>query len=138
MLIEVLRTSFVDAGKNPVTYTRDFIERVAGENMYTNGILSAVTVSSFLSYIGFIPSAEPASSNLSDQDYRDLLNAQMVEAFPELAGLMETKSETISGDPIATNPIPPIPHYDSTNREDESAQHFDIPKGSEDNMEMEG
>ena len=37
--------SSVDAGKNPHTYTRDFVERVAGENMYTNGIISAVTVS---------------------------------------------------------------------------------------------
>lgn len=42
--------SYVDQGKNPHTYTREFIERVAGENMYTNGILSAVTVSLLTSY----------------------------------------------------------------------------------------
>ncbi|KAM0753744.1 hypothetical protein T439DRAFT_322634 [Meredithblackwellia eburnea MCA 4105] len=53
--------SSVDNGKNPHSYTRDFVERLAGENMYTNGILSAVT------------------------DYRDLLYAELSQAFPDLA-----------------------------------------------------
>nr|CRX78968.1 hypothetical protein ls5930a1_00036 [Leucosporidium scottii] len=53
--------NYVDQGKNPHVYTREFIERVAGENMYTNGILSAVT------------------------DYRDILHSELGEAFPELA-----------------------------------------------------
>lgn len=35
---------YVDAGKNPHTYTREFVERVAGENMYTHGIRSALSV----------------------------------------------------------------------------------------------
>lgn len=39
--------SYVDQGKNPHMYTKEFIERVAGENMYTNGILSAVTVRNY-------------------------------------------------------------------------------------------
>lgn len=34
----------VDQGRNPHLFTKDFIERLAGENMYTNGILSAVSV----------------------------------------------------------------------------------------------
>lgn len=45
LIAVILFDSFVDQGKNPHLYTKDFIERVAGENMYTNGILSAVTVS---------------------------------------------------------------------------------------------
>ncbi|KAI5480385.1 hypothetical protein MNV49_000960 [Pseudohyphozyma bogoriensis] len=53
--------SSVDAGKNPHQYTRDFVERVAGENMYTNGMLTAIS------------------------DYKSVLDAQLVEAFPELA-----------------------------------------------------
>ncbi|BGP39031.1 hypothetical protein JCM10450v2_002988 [Rhodotorula kratochvilovae] len=57
--IEVI--NLVDQGKNPHLHTKNFIERLSGENMYTNGILSAVT------------------------DYRDLLRAQLGEAFPDLA-----------------------------------------------------
>lgn len=43
--------SYVDQGKNPHTYTRELIERVAGENMYTNGILSAVSVRSLTLFL---------------------------------------------------------------------------------------
>ncbi|KAM0788987.1 hypothetical protein ACM66B_003057 [Microbotryomycetes sp. NB124-2] len=60
--------NYVDQGKNPHTYTREMIERVAGENMYTNGILSAVA------------------------DYRDILNSQLAEAFPELAPMVKDAS----------------------------------------------
>ncbi|GAA6005014.1 hypothetical protein JCM10207_008479 [Rhodosporidiobolus poonsookiae] len=53
--------NLVDAGKNPHLHTKNFIERLSGENMYTNGILSAVS------------------------DYRDLLRSQLGDAFPDLA-----------------------------------------------------
>lgn len=62
----------------------------------------------------------------------------MVEAFPELAGLIETKSETVSENPLPTTPIPPISHYNSTNGVDESAQQPAALEGLEDgNIEME-
>ncbi|KAK4057923.1 hypothetical protein OIO90_001142 [Microbotryomycetes sp. JL221] len=68
--------SYVDQGKNPHAYTREMIERVSGENMYTNGILSA--------------------------DYRDILTTQMTEAFPELAPLVKERQQSsqqaINGD----------------------------------------
>ncbi|GAA5821986.1 hypothetical protein JCM3770_003034 [Rhodotorula araucariae] len=57
--IEVI--NLVDQGKNPHLHTKNYIERLSGENMYTNGILSAVS------------------------DYRDLLRAQLGEAFPDLS-----------------------------------------------------
>ncbi|TNY19726.1 mediator of RNA polymerase II transcription subunit 10 [Rhodotorula diobovata] len=57
--IEVI--NLVDQGKNPHLHTKNYIERLSGENMYTNGILSAVG------------------------GYRDLLRAQLGEAFPDLA-----------------------------------------------------
>ncbi|GAA5869910.1 hypothetical protein JCM3774_000526 [Rhodotorula dairenensis] len=57
--IEVI--NLVDQGKNPHLHTKNFIERLAGENMYTNGILSGIS------------------------DYRDLLRAQLGDAFPDLA-----------------------------------------------------
>lgn len=57
--IEVI--NLVDQGKNPHLHTKNFIERLAGENMYTNGILSGIA------------------------DYRDLLRAQLGDAFPDLA-----------------------------------------------------
>ncbi|KAL8293055.1 hypothetical protein RQP46_000749 [Phenoliferia psychrophenolica] len=63
--LEVINS--VDAGKNPHTFTRDLVERVAGENMYTNGIISAVT------------------------DYRELLNTELLQAFPELAQYLPSK-----------------------------------------------
>ncbi|GAA5906608.1 hypothetical protein JCM6882_008073 [Rhodosporidiobolus microsporus] len=53
--------NLVDQGKNPHLHTKNFIERLSGENMYTNGILSAVS------------------------DYRDLLRSQLADAFPDLA-----------------------------------------------------
>ncbi|GAA6062073.1 hypothetical protein JCM10212_003571 [Sporobolomyces blumeae] len=65
----------VDQGRNPHTFTKDFIERVAGENMYTNGILSAVS------------------------DYRDLLTSQLVEAFPDLAPCLEPLSASFEKRP---------------------------------------
>lgn len=37
--------SLVDQGKNPHLHTKNFVERLAGENMYTNGILSGISVS---------------------------------------------------------------------------------------------
>jgi hypothetical protein len=36
---------YVDQGRNPDIYTKELLDRVSGENMYTNGILSAVSVS---------------------------------------------------------------------------------------------
>ncbi|GAA5841216.1 hypothetical protein JCM5353_001201 [Sporobolomyces roseus] len=70
--LEVVAT--VDQGRNPHTFTKDFIERLSGENMYTNGILSAVT------------------------DYRDLLNEQMKDAFPDLADMLQKPDEAKPGD----------------------------------------
>ncbi|GAA5837491.1 hypothetical protein JCM3766R1_006820, partial [Sporobolomyces carnicolor] len=65
--------SSVDQGKNPHLFTKDFIERLAGENMYTNGILSAVS------------------------EYRDLLTEQMKDAFPDLVDhLDQQRSRTLS------------------------------------------
>ncbi|KAK4055513.1 hypothetical protein OIV83_000059 [Microbotryomycetes sp. JL201] len=67
--------NYVDQGKNPHTYTREMIERVAGENMYTNGILSAVS------------------------EYHDILTSQMSEAFPELASMVKNSSTSqVNGD----------------------------------------
>ncbi|GAA5892958.1 mediator complex subunit NUT2 [Sporobolomyces salmoneus] len=64
--LEVIST--VDAGKNPHLFTKDFIERLSGENMYTNGILSAVS------------------------GYRDLLTEQMKDAFPDLVDFLDQPS----------------------------------------------
>jgi hypothetical protein len=36
---------YVDQGRNPDIYTKELLDRVSGENMYTNGILDAVSVS---------------------------------------------------------------------------------------------
>ncbi|KAK4702001.1 mediator of RNA polymerase II transcription subunit 10, partial [Phenoliferia sp. Uapishka_3] len=67
ILIPLEVVNNVDAGQNPHKYTRDFAERVAGENMYTNGMISAVT------------------------DYRELLNSELLVAFPELAPYLPQK-----------------------------------------------
>ncbi|BGP31135.1 hypothetical protein JCM10296v2_002899 [Rhodotorula toruloides] len=64
--------NLVDQGKNPHMHTKNFIERLSGENMYTNGILSAVS------------------------DYRDLLRAQMGEAFPDLADALSTPTADLA------------------------------------------
>ena len=48
--------SLVDQGKNPHLHTKNFIERLAGENMYTNGILSGITVS--LAHVVWLPREE--------------------------------------------------------------------------------
>lgn len=39
---------YVDQGRNPEIYTRELLDRLSGENMYTNGILDAVAVSRWL------------------------------------------------------------------------------------------
>lgn len=39
---------YVDQGRNPDIYTKELLDRVSGENMYTNGILDAVSVSCLL------------------------------------------------------------------------------------------
>lgn len=59
--------------------------------MYTNGILSAVTVRS--------PSlASPrVGSRLALQDYRDILNDQLTEAFPDLAELIPKEEKAENG-----------------------------------------
>ncbi|GAA5854555.1 hypothetical protein JCM8547_004883 [Rhodosporidiobolus lusitaniae] len=62
--------NLVDQGKNPHLHTKNFIERLSGENMYTNGILSAVS------------------------DYRDLLNAQLADAFPDLSDYLSPPSSS--------------------------------------------
>lgn len=36
---------YIDQGRNPEIYSKELIERLAGENMYTNGIIDAVSVS---------------------------------------------------------------------------------------------
>lgn len=36
---------YVDQGRNPDIYTKELLDRVSGENMYTNGILDAISVS---------------------------------------------------------------------------------------------
>ncbi|KWU47460.1 mediator of RNA polymerase II transcription subunit 10 [Rhodotorula sp. JG-1b] len=77
--IEVI--NLVDQGKNPHLHTKNFIERLAGENMYTNGILSGIT------------------------DYRDLLRAQLGEAFPDLAEDVKlmTPAPAAASDPVGTS-----------------------------------
>lgn len=55
--------SHVDQGKNPHTFTRDTIERLSGENMFTNGMLKAITVS--VSPITSVPSEQNSSSVVS-------------------------------------------------------------------------
>ncbi|GAA6004930.1 hypothetical protein JCM11491_002281 [Sporobolomyces phaffii] len=72
----------VDQGKNPHLFTKDFIERLSGENMYTNGILSAVS------------------------DYRDLLTEQLKDAFPDLSELLDQQS---FAPPPAPGSAPPPP-----------------------------
>ncbi|GJN89810.1 hypothetical protein Rhopal_002799-T1 [Rhodotorula paludigena] len=64
--IEVI--TLVDQGKNPHLHTKSFIERLSGENMYTNGILSAIS------------------------DYRGLLRSQLGDAFPDLADYLAQTS----------------------------------------------
>lgn len=39
---------YVDQGRNPDIYTKELLDRVSGENMYTNGIIDAVSVSASL------------------------------------------------------------------------------------------
>ncbi|CAD6583952.1 MAG: hypothetical protein CYPHOPRED_002530 [Cyphobasidiales sp. Tagirdzhanova-0007] len=51
---------YVDQGRNPDIYTHELIERVAGENMYTNGIIDAIG------------------------SYQRLLAKEMQEAFPSM------------------------------------------------------
>ncbi|SCV70754.1 BQ2448_3516 [Microbotryum intermedium] len=75
--------NFVDQGKNPHMYTREFIERVAGENMYTNGMLSAVSVSPHAVPLRHSTLTIPAAS-CALQDYRDILTSSLGDAFPEL------------------------------------------------------
>lgn len=71
-------------------YTRDLIERVAGENMYTNGILSSIRVSTgrtaCLSLVAsrvFTPSDVFLVSVA--QSYQEYLASEMKLAFPELS-----------------------------------------------------
>ncbi|GAA5864228.1 hypothetical protein JCM1840_006707 [Sporobolomyces johnsonii] len=75
--LEVINS--VDQGKNPHLFTKDFIERLSGENMYTNGILSAVS------------------------DYRDLLNSQLADAFPDLADYLATPAPASTCSATAAN-----------------------------------
>jgi len=56
---------FVDQGRNPEMYTRDLVERVAGENMYTNGIIDSIS------------------------SYQKYLASEMKLAFPELGEAIE-------------------------------------------------
>ncbi|GAA5889768.1 hypothetical protein JCM8208_001126 [Rhodotorula glutinis] len=88
--IEVI--NLVDQGKNPHLHTKSYIERLSGENMYTNGILSAVA------------------------DYRDLLRAQLGDAFPDLAEYVAATSAprpapssalTVAGPPAPVAPAAP-------------------------------
>ncbi|BGP15023.1 hypothetical protein JCM10213_002832 [Rhodosporidiobolus nylandii] len=74
--------NLVDQGKNPHLHTKNFIERLSGENMYTNGILSAVS------------------------DYRDLLNGQLGDAFPELAGFLPPAASPAGADGASTTAGP--------------------------------
>ncbi|GAA5822003.1 hypothetical protein JCM11251_004820 [Rhodosporidiobolus azoricus] len=88
--------NLVDQGKNPHLHTKNFIERLSGENMYTNGILSAVS------------------------DYRDLLRSQLGDAFPDLGehlGGASTSASTSlaaappsAGPPSAANGIAALPN----------------------------
>ncbi|BGP54748.1 hypothetical protein JCM8202_003255 [Rhodotorula sphaerocarpa] len=81
--IEVI--NLVDQGKNPHLHTKNFTERLAGENMYTNGILSGIS------------------------DYRDLLRSQLGDAFPDLAEdvklMTATQGESQAG--LANGVVPP-------------------------------
>ncbi|GAA5927502.1 mediator complex subunit NUT2 [Sporobolomyces koalae] len=73
--------SSVDQGRNPHLFTKDFVERLSGENMYTNGILSAVT------------------------DYRDLLTEQMKDAFPDLATALGPTRAALDETTNGTHPV---------------------------------
>ncbi|GAA5950844.1 hypothetical protein JCM21900_002038 [Sporobolomyces salmonicolor] len=75
--LEVINS--VDQGKNPHLFTKDFIERLSGENMYTNGILSAVS------------------------DYRDFLTSQLADAFPDLADCLATPPPASTSSATAAN-----------------------------------
>ncbi|TIB67967.1 hypothetical protein E3Q08_04007 [Wallemia mellicola] len=57
----------VDQGKNPGVYTKDFIEQVAGENMFMNGKLNAV------------------------KTYQDILATGIMENFTELVQEVEKR-----------------------------------------------
>lgn len=56
---------YVDQGRNPDIYARELVERVAGENMYTHGILDAVS------------------------SYRELLAQEMKLAFPAMSSAID-------------------------------------------------
>ncbi|GAA6029873.1 hypothetical protein JCM8097_001089 [Rhodosporidiobolus ruineniae] len=75
--------NLVDQGKNPHLHTKNFMERLSGENMYTNGILSAVS------------------------DYRDLLRSQLGEAFPDLADhLAATAPPASAATAVSSSAVP--------------------------------
>ena len=59
--------SYVDQGKNPSLYTREFTEQVALENMYMNGKLTSM------------------------KTYEDMLATAISENFPELSSDIEQK-----------------------------------------------
>ncbi|GAA5927737.1 hypothetical protein JCM3775_006067 [Rhodotorula graminis] len=107
--IEVI--NLVDQGKNPHLHTKNYIERLSGENMYTNGILSAVT------------------------DYRDLLRAQLGDAFPDLA---EYVAATSAPRPAPESSLavaaPPAP-VASTAPNGMSAEHGAVNGGGDVKME---
>ena len=59
--------SYVDQGKNPNLYTKEFTEQVALENMYMNGKLTSM------------------------KTYEDMLATAISENFPELSSDIEQK-----------------------------------------------
>ncbi|KAK9897832.1 hypothetical protein P389DRAFT_169851 [Cystobasidium minutum MCA 4210] len=56
---------YVDQGRNPDIYTKELLDRVSGENMYTNGILDAVS------------------------SYQEILAFEMKAAFPMLTDVID-------------------------------------------------
>ncbi|GAA5962550.1 hypothetical protein JCM3765_003725 [Sporobolomyces pararoseus] len=78
ILIPLDVISQVDQGRNPHLFTKDFIERLSGENMYTNGILSAVS------------------------GYRDLLVESMKDAFPDLAEFLDKQQSSSTSTTTST------------------------------------
>jgi hypothetical protein len=78
------RRSLVDQGKNPHLHTKNFIERLAGENMYTNGILSGISVS-LARRFGFLEEEElmrnsllfPAASSVTPFAHRTIATSSV-------------------------------------------------------------
>lgn len=83
---------YVDQGRNPDIYTKELLDRVSGENMYTNGILDAVSVSWTL--LGPTGAYALRLTMLvfmcgGPQSYQEILAFEMKAAFPMLTDVID-------------------------------------------------